>query len=147
MYGEEALYEDALNILLPESYENAVKDSDIDPVDQPQISVESMEKGKPWVIKATVYVKPEVKLGDYEGLSVPKQNTRVYQKDIDAELEKRRESQAELVLKEGKAAEMVILSLSILMAQLTVKHLMVVRLTTTHLNWDQTHSSLALKIN
>ncbi|WP_268913838.1 trigger factor [Lentilactobacillus sp. SPB1-3] len=105
MYGEEALYEDALNILLPESYENAVKDSDIEPVDQPQISVESMEKGKPWVIKATVSVKPEVKLGEYEGLSVPKQNTRVYQKDIDAELEKRRESQAELVLKEGKTAE------------------------------------------
>ncbi|AQW20521.1 trigger factor [Lentilactobacillus curieae] len=105
MYGEEALYEDALNILLPEAYEGAVKDSKIEPVDQPQISVESMEKGKPWVIKATVYVKPEVKLGDYQGLSVPKQNTRVYQKDIDAELEKRRESQAELVLKEDKAAE------------------------------------------
>ncbi len=64
-----------------------------------------MEKGKPWVVSADVTVKPEVKLGDYKGLSVPKQNTRVYQKDVDAELEKKRESQAELVLKEGKAAE------------------------------------------
>lgn len=64
-----------------------------------------MEKGKDWVIKAVVSVKPEVKLGEYKGLSVPKQNTRVYQKDIEAELEKRREQQAELVLKEDKAAE------------------------------------------
>ncbi|WP_283678827.1 trigger factor [Lentilactobacillus sp. Marseille-Q4993] len=105
MYGEEALYEDALNILLPDAYSDAVKDAEIEPVDQPQINVESMDKGKPWVIKAVVTVKPEVELGDYEGLSVPKQNTRVYQKDVDAELEKRRESQAELVLKEDKAAE------------------------------------------
>lgn len=105
MYGEEALYEDALNILLPDEYEKAVQDAKIEPVDQPKINVESMEKGKPWVIKANVTVKPEVKLGDYKGLSVPKQNTRVYQKDVDAELEKKRESQAELVLKENKAAE------------------------------------------
>lgn len=105
MYGEEALYEDALNILLPDAYEKAVEDTKIEPVDQPKINVESMEKGKPWVVSADVTVKPEVKLGDYKGLSVPKQNTRVYQKDVDAELEKKRESQAELVLKEGKAAE------------------------------------------
>ncbi len=105
MYGEEALYEDALNILLPDEYSKAVDEVKIEPVDQPQISVESMDKGKPWVIKATVTVKPEVTLGDYKGLSVPKQNTRVYQKDVDAELEKRRQNEAELVLKEGKAAE------------------------------------------
>ncbi len=104
MYGEEALYEDALNILLPEAYSNAVKEAKIDPVDQPKIGVESMEKGKPWVIKATVSVKPDVKLGKYKGLSVPKESTRVYKKDVDAELEKRRQNQAELVLKEGKAA-------------------------------------------
>ncbi len=105
MYGEESLYEDALNILLPEAYSAAVTEAAIEPVDQPQINVESMEKGKDWVIKAVVSVKPEVKLGEYKGLSVPKQNTRVYQKDIEAELEKRREQQAELVLKEDKAAE------------------------------------------
>lgn len=105
MYGEEALYEDALNILLPDEYAKAVEEAKIEPVDQPKIDVESMEKGKPWVIKANVTVKPEVKLGNYKGLSVPKQNTRVYQKDIDAELEKKRQNEAELVLKEGKAAE------------------------------------------
>ncbi|NLD06559.1 MAG: trigger factor, partial [Lactobacillus sp.] len=54
-------------------------------------------------MKATVTVEPEVKLGDYKGIEVPKQNTRVYQKDVDAELDKRREQNAELVLKKGKS--------------------------------------------
>ncbi|EPC72532.1 trigger factor, partial [Lacticaseibacillus paracasei subsp. paracasei Lpp71] len=105
MYGDAALYEDALNILLPDAYEAAVKESGIDPVDQPQINVDSMDEGKPWVIKATVTVKPEVTLGQYKGLEVPKQNVEVSAKDIDAELEKRREQQAELVVKDDKAAE------------------------------------------
>lgn len=105
MYGEESLYQDALNILLPEAYSSAIQEAAIEPVDQPEINVESMAKDHPWVIKAVVSVKPEVKLGDYKGLSVPKQNTRVYQKDIEAELDKKREQQAELVLKEDKAAE------------------------------------------
>ncbi|HIW72323.1 MAG TPA: trigger factor [Candidatus Levilactobacillus faecigallinarum] len=104
MYGEEALYQDALNIVLPEAYEQAIKETEIEPVDQPQVDVESMDKGKAWVLKAVVTVKPDVKLGDYKGLSVTKQNTRVYQKDIDAELEKQRQQQAELVLKEDEAA-------------------------------------------
>ncbi len=105
MYGDAALYEDALNILLPDAYEAAVKESGIDPVDQPQINVDSMDEGKPWVIKATVTVKPEVTLGQYKGLEAPKQDVEVSAKDIDAELEKRREQQAELVVKDDKAAE------------------------------------------
>ncbi|SMS14081.1 trigger factor [Levilactobacillus zymae] len=104
MYGEEALYQDALNIVLPDAYEEAIKETSIEPVDQPQVDVESMDKGKAWVLKAVVTVKPDVKLGDYKGLSVTKQNTRVYQKDIDAELEKQRQQQAELVLKEDQPA-------------------------------------------
>ena len=63
MYGEEALYQDALNILLPDAYDNAVEETGIFPVTQPKIDIESIEKGKPWVIKAEVIVKPEVKLG------------------------------------------------------------------------------------
>lgn len=104
MYGEEALYQDALNIVLPEAYDAAIKEAGIDPVDQPQVDVESMDKDQPWVLKAVVTVKPDVKLGEYKGLSVTKQNTRVYQKDIDAEIEKQRQQQAELVLKEDEAA-------------------------------------------
>ena len=104
-YGEEALYEDALNIVLPNAYSAAVKEAGIKAVGQPQIVPVSMDKDKDWTMKATVTVEPEVKLGDYKGIEVPKQNTRVYQKDIDAELEKKREQNAELVLKDDKAAK------------------------------------------
>jgi len=105
MYGEEALYEDALNAVLPEAYDAAVKEAAIQPVDQPEINVEKMEKGAAWVISAKVIVKPEVKLGDYKGLEVPKQSRRITIKDVEQELETRRERQAELVLKEDAAAE------------------------------------------
>jgi trigger factor len=105
MYGEEALYQDALNILLPEVYSAAVKETGIDPVAQPEVNIDSLEKGKPWVLKAVVTVKPEVKLGDYKGIVVEKPNTRVYQKDVEAKLEDMQKNQAELVLKEDKAAE------------------------------------------
>ncbi|WP_429971857.1 trigger factor [Fructilactobacillus sp. Tb1] len=105
MYGEEALYQDALNILLPEVYAAAVAEAGIDPVGQPNISVESMEKGKPWVLKADVSVKPDVELGEYKGVEVPKQNTRVYKKDVDAKLDSMRASQAELVLVDRPAKD------------------------------------------
>lgn len=104
MYGEESLYEDTLNLLLPGAYDAAVAETKIEPVDQPEISIEKMEKNEPWVIKATVTVKPEVELGQYKNLTVPKQDRRVLVKDVNAELDKLRNEQAELVLKEdGKA--------------------------------------------
>lgn len=102
-YGEEALYDDALNLVLPNAYDAAVKEAGIAAVGQPSIEPVSIEKGKDWTLKATVAVEPEVELGEYKGIEVPKQNTRVYAKDIDAELEKRREQNAELVLKKDKA--------------------------------------------
>lgn len=104
-YGEEALYEDALNLVLPNAYTAAVKEAKIDAVGQPKIEPVSMDKDKAGTMKATVSVKPEVELGEYKGIEVPKQNTRVYQKDIDAELDKKREQNAELVLKDDKAAK------------------------------------------
>ena len=105
MYGEEALYQDALNAVLPDAYEAAVKEAAIEPVAQPEINVDSMEKGQPWKLTATVFVKPEVTLGDYKGMAVPKQDTTVSDADVDAELETKRQQQAELVLKEDGAAE------------------------------------------
>lgn len=104
-YGEEALYEDALNIALPAAYSEAIKEADIKAVGQPQILPVSMDKGKEWTMKAVVNIQPEVELGDYKGIEVPKQNTRVYAKDVDAELEKDRQKNAELVLKEDTAAK------------------------------------------
>ncbi|MEG0497287.1 MAG: trigger factor [Carnobacterium sp.] len=105
MYGEASLYEDALNAVLPEQYEEALKEAGIDPVDQPKIDVKSMEAGQPWVIEANVTVKPEVKLGEYKALTVEKQDREVSDADVDAELEEKREQQAELVLKDEAAAE------------------------------------------
>lgn len=104
MYGEAALYQDALNAVLPESYDAAVKESGIEAVSQPKIDVESMEEGKPWVITAEVTVKPEVKLGEYKNLTVKKQDRSVTDEDVEANLKQKQEQQAELVLKEEEAA-------------------------------------------
>lgn len=104
MYGEESLYQDALNDVLPDAYEAAIKEAGIEPVDQPQVNVESMEKGQPWTLTSTVAVKPEVTLGDYKGMEVPEQDTSVSDADVDSELENKRQQQAELVLKEDEAA-------------------------------------------
>ena len=104
MYGEESLYQDALNDVLPDAYKAAIKEAGIEPVDQPQVNVESMEKGQPWTLTATVAVKPEVTLGDYKGMEVPEQDTSVSDADVDSELENKRQQQAELVLKEDEAA-------------------------------------------
>lgn len=104
MYGEESLYQDALNDVLPDAYEAAIKEAGIEPVDQPQVNVESMEKGQSWTLTATVAVKPEVTLGDYKGMEVPEQDTSVSDADVDSELENKRQQQAELVLKEDEAA-------------------------------------------
>ena len=105
MYGEESLYQDALNKVLPDAYSAAVKETKIQPVAQPQIEIKSMEKGQPWTLPATVDVMPEVKLGDYKGMEVPEQDTTVSDADVDSEIEKKRQQQAELVLKEAKPAE------------------------------------------
>lgn len=104
MYGEAALYEDALNAVLPEAYEAAVKEAGIDPVSQPKIDVESMEANSDWTIKAEVTVKPEVKLGEYKGLEVPKADTEVTDAEVEARLEREQTTQADLVITEEAAA-------------------------------------------
>jgi trigger factor len=103
MYGESALYEDALNIVLPDAYEAAIDEAGIEPVDQPQIDIESMDAGKPWTIKATVTVKPDVKLGEYKGVTVPKQDLSVADEDVEKELENKRQELAEMVVSEDAA--------------------------------------------
>lgn len=105
MYGEEALYEDALNHVLPELYSAAVEEAGIDPVAQPNIDVTSMEKGQPWVITAEVTVKPEVKLGEYKNLTVPAQDRNVTDEEVEATLTAKQEGLAELVVKENEASE------------------------------------------
>lgn len=104
-FGEEALYQDALDILLPEVYSQAIDEAGIDPVDTSQVNIESMEKGETWVLTAEVTVKPEVKLGDYKGLEVEKRETELTTEELEAELKQLQERQAELVVKEDAPAE------------------------------------------
>jgi trigger factor len=103
-FGVESLYQDALDILLPEVYPEAVDEAGIEPVDRPEIDVEQLEKGQPFVFKATVTVKPEVKLGEYKGLEVPEKDFSVSAEDVDAELKRMQERQGQLVaVEDGKA--------------------------------------------
>lgn len=104
-FGEEALYQDALDILLPEVYAQAIEEAGIDPVDTPQVNIESMEKGENWKLTAEVTVKPEVKLGDYKGLEVEKRDAELTDEEVAEELKTMTERQADLVVKEEEAAE------------------------------------------
>jgi len=104
-FGVESLYQDALDILLPEAYGNAIDETGIDPIDRPDIDIEQMEKGKDLIFKATVQVKPEVKLGEYKGLEVEELDTNVTDEDVQAELTTLQNRQAELVVKEEGTAE------------------------------------------
>ncbi|AOF48887.1 trigger factor [Tetragenococcus halophilus] len=104
MYGEEALYEDTVNDLLPSNYEAAVQEAGIEPVSQPKVDIESMEKGQDWVIKAEVTVKPEVKLGQYKDLKVEKQEREITDQDVEDRLQREQDQHAEMVIKEDEPA-------------------------------------------
>lgn len=105
-FGEEALYQDVLNALLPAAYEAAVAEAGLEVVAQPKIDVVSMEKGQDWTINAEVVTKPEVKLGDYKNLTVSVEATKeVSDEEVDAKIERERNNLAELVIKEGAAEE------------------------------------------
>ncbi|WP_312471037.1 trigger factor [Neobacillus sp.] len=103
-FGVESLYQDALDILLPEAYGSAIDETGIEPIDRPDIDIEQMEKGKDLIFKATVQVKPEVKLGEYKGLEVEDLDTTVTDEDVANELKTLQERQAELVVKEEGTA-------------------------------------------
>lgn len=103
-FGEEALYDDALNAILPAAYEAAITELGLDVVVQPKIDVKSIEKGQDWTLTAEVVTKPEVKLGAYKDLEVSVEVSKeVTDEDVDAKLENERKNLAELVVKEGAA--------------------------------------------
>lgn len=98
--GKEALYEEAMETLVPEAYFDAVKDTGIEPVDKPQVEIVQAEEGKPVVFKATVVVKPEVELGQYKELEVVKQSYKVEDEDMQKELDRLQNSHAKLLTME-----------------------------------------------
>lgn len=104
-FGVESLYQDAVDIVLPNAYVQAIEETNIEPIAQPDVDIEKIEQGETLVFTAKVTVKPEVTLGDYKGLEVEEQSVEVTDEDVDHDLEHQREHQAELVVKEEGTVE------------------------------------------
>ena len=103
MYGEESLYQDALNVVLPDVFADAVAEAGVTTVGQPKIAAESMNKGEAWVLTAEVELAPEIELGEYKGVKVPASDVTVSDEELDAEITRLQEGQAELVLVDAPA--------------------------------------------
>ena len=101
MYGKGIFLEDAANALIPEHYSKALEECDLEIVSQPEIDVTQAEPGKAFIFTAEVAVKPEVTLGDYKGVEVPKSEIEVTDEEVDAEV-KNYESQEYFDLKQSK---------------------------------------------
>lgn len=102
--GKEYLREEALDLIIPDAYFEAVKEAGIEPIDKPNVEMVDNEDGKPLVFKATVQVKPEVELGEYIGLEVERHFDEPGEEEVNSELEKLRNRHAQLVnLEEGQA--------------------------------------------
>ena len=106
MYGPAVFYEDAVNFIIPDAYDEAVKEADIHPVSQPEIDIVTIgEADKPFVFTAEVFTKPEVKLGTYKGVEIEKVENKVTDADVDAEVASMREKNSRMVTVEDRAAE------------------------------------------
>ena len=105
MYGKGIFLEDAANALIPEHYSKALAECELEIVSQPEIDVTQAEPGKPFIFTAEVAVKPEVTLGEYKGLEVPKSNTEVTDEEMEKELKSEQEKNSRTVTVEDRAAE------------------------------------------
>ena len=105
MYGKGIFLEDAANALIPEHYSKAVEECELEIVSQPEIAVTQAEPGKAFIFTAEVAVKPEVTLGEYKGVEVPKSETEVTDEDVEAELKKEQEKNSRTVTVEDRGAE------------------------------------------
>ncbi len=105
-FGPEILHEDALEILLPHAYHQAIMEADLEPIDEPEIECHQLESGKPLLFEAVVEVIPEVALGPYKGVEVEQEKTEVTDKDVEIFLDNLREQQARLItVPEGTAGK------------------------------------------
>lgn len=104
-YGKEVFFEDAANAIIPEAYAKAAEESGLEIVSQPEIGLDQLEDGKPFIFSATVAVKPEVELGQYKGVEVAKADVEVTEDDINAELDKVREQNSRTVNVEDRPVQ------------------------------------------
>ena len=103
-YGSEIFFEDAVNIVLPDAYDKAIEEQNIEAVAQPEIDVKSISKEDGVVFTAKVAVKPDFELGEYKGVEVKKITHRTTEKEINGEIEKVRQRNARQVTVEDRAA-------------------------------------------
>ena len=96
LYGRGIFLEDAVNDVMPSAYEKAAKESGLEIVSRPEIGFEQVEPGKDLIFTAEVAVKPEVTLGEYKGLSVPKTEVNVTEEDVVADIKREQEKNAVL---------------------------------------------------
>jgi trigger factor len=106
MYGAGIFYEDAANEIIPEAYEKAATESELEIVSRPNIDVVQVEKGKSFIFTAEVAVKPEVTLGQYKGIEVEKKEVAVTDEEIMAQLDKEREQNSRTITVDDRAVEM-----------------------------------------
>jgi len=96
-YGENVLYEDAINAIFPEAYEQAIKENDIHPVSEPKIDIIQIGSGQSLIFTATVTIKPEVELGEYTGIEVKTEEINITDEDVNNELKRIAEDSARLI--------------------------------------------------
>ena len=104
-YGEQVLYEDAINVACPDAYDKAVEENDIHPVDKPEIDIKQIGKGQNLIFTAKVTVKPEVELGQYKDVEVKKADAMVTADDVDKEIEKTADKNARLITIEDRPVQ------------------------------------------
>lgn len=105
IYGPGVFYEDAANLIIPDAYEAAAKESGLEIVSQPEIDVTQIEKGKSFIFTAAVAVKPEVTLGEYKGLKYEAAPVEVTDEEVEAELKKVQDQQSSTETVEDRAVE------------------------------------------
>ncbi len=105
IYGPEIFYEDAANFVIPETYEEAKKETGLEIVSRPEIDIVDIGENREFVFSATVAVKPEVTLGEYKGVEVEKREANVTDADIDAELERVQEQNSRMITVEDRPVE------------------------------------------
>lgn len=103
MYGPAIFYEEAANYVMPEAYEKAAEESNLEIVSRPAIDVTQMEKGKDFIFTAEVAIKPEVTLGEYKGIEVEKTEITVTDEEVDAEIKKTQEQNSREITVERPA--------------------------------------------
>ena len=104
-YTEAVFYDEAINSVLPQAYDEALKEAAVESVARPEIDVEEIKKGEPVVFTALVTTKPEVKLGDYKGIEVEKIDHTVTDEDVDKDIEATQKKNARLITVDDRAIE------------------------------------------